>query len=95
MAKLDFDGHIVYSREDGDAQRRKDLAKALISAGSTQAESQTFLPSIRPDDNTEINNQEIKSISTFSYERDEYGNEIKYDSDGNIQKIIVAPIKFD
>lgn len=95
MVKLDFDGHIVYSREDGDAQRRKDLARALISSDSTQAESQTSFPSIRPDDNTEINNQEINSISTFSYERDQYGNEIKYDSDGNIQEIIVSPIKYD
>lgn len=90
MAKLDFDGHIVYLREDGDVQRRKDLAKSLISTDSTQAESETCFPPIRPDDNTEIN-----SASNLSCVRDEYGNEIKYDTDGNIQKIIVTPIKID
>lgn len=95
MAKLDFDGHIVYLREDGDVQRRKDLAKSLISADSTQAESDTCFPPIRPDDNTEVNNTEINSASNLSCVRDEYGNEIKYDTDGNIQKIIVTPIKID
>lgn len=56
MAKLDFDGHIVYSREDGDVQRRKDLAKTLISTDSTQAESAAYFPSISPDDKAEVNN---------------------------------------
>ena len=95
MAKLDFDGHIVYSREDGDVQRCKDLAKFLVSTDSKQAESQTCFSPIRPDDNTEVNNTEINSTSNLSCVRDEYGNEFKYDTDGNIQKIIVTPIKID
>ncbi len=95
MAKLDFDGHIVYLSEDGDVQRRKDLAWSLISADSMQAESQTCFPPIRPDDNTKANITEINSASNLSFVRNEYGNEIKHDTDGNIQEIIVTPVKID
>lgn len=95
MSKLDFDGRIVCSREDDDVQRRKGLAKAMVSTDSTQTESQTCFPPIRLDDNTEVNNLVINSESGLSCVRDEYGNEIKYDSNGDIRKIIVTPIKID
>lgn len=95
MAKINYDGHIVYSKEDDIIVRRKKLVKSLISIDSKQAESQISDLFIYQDKNAEGNNLLNNPINDLTYIKDEYGNRIKYDSDGIIQEMTVTPLKID
>lgn len=94
MPEMTFDGQIIYDKEDQTEKRRK-FAESIRSndlhcvdnrnAGNHPIQGEGFpaISKVFPD------SQGLHRVT------DEYGNVVSFDSEGNIDSIMVSPYKID
>ena len=95
MSGIDLFDHPGSLSEEELAERRKKLAEAILSGDSPQAESKISNQCICRDEKEKVKNTENDIEQGCTRKVDEYGNEVLFDSDGNILCITVSNVKYD